>query len=444
MEGTGMVSSPVSLPEATESAAVAYRVATFQPNSVGTDGFYPTFERLPMTSIYTETRSSFDSQQFWSRFLPFGAEGGISAQSDSLALVSLTADGVDLNVIWDEVQQIVAAWNAARDALTAVLSYATTNVAEAIPQSRSLDDFEPASEFGQPEAIRPPADYTLMAFTFSDYDKAARWSRRALRDQTADQVRATLNYALEADNRLCNSAILNRLFSPAEEFNEQGMTCWGLYNGDTTVPPPYLGRTFAAGHQHYLASQNEVIDSSDIETLAKQCLEHGYGADPGSQLLLFVNPTEADEISQFKAGVISNNGIVAKHSFIPSAGAPAYFSPEEIVGQVAPATYENLKISGSYGLLWIVESDYIPEHYATCVATYGANSPANAIGFRQHPSPVYQGFRTIPGNSEYPILDAFYTRAFGVGTRRRGQAAVVQITTDTTYTPPTIPGYVAP
>ncbi|BBZ29318.1 hypothetical protein MMAD_36130 [Mycolicibacterium madagascariense] len=85
------------------------------------------------------------------------------------------------------------------------------------------------------------------------------------------------------------------------------------------------------------------------------------------------------------------------------------------MGQTAPATYEQLKTTGSYGALWIVESDYVPAGYASCVASYGSNSPANAIGVRQHPNAAYQGFRTIPGNSEYPIIDSFYTRAFALG-----------------------------
>jgi hypothetical protein len=63
-----------------------------------------------------------------------GGEGGIATEGD--VLVNVTADGVDLNVIWAEVAAVVAAWNAERSALTSLLAFNTTNSADAIPQSR--------------------------------------------------------------------------------------------------------------------------------------------------------------------------------------------------------------------------------------------------------------------------------------------------------------------
>lgn len=379
----------------------------------------------------------------WPKILPFGAEGGISTQSDSLTIAT-SVDGVDLNVIWSDVQTTLAEWNAGRDALASVLSYSTIHTAEAIPQSRSLDHFEPASEHGQPESLRPPAEYTLMGFDFYDYDKASRWTRFALRDSTRDQILATLNYALEADNRFVNAAILHQLFNNTARTNEHGHTVYPLYNNDSMLPPEHLGKRWNTPHDHYLVSGAAEIDSGDLELLAKTVSEHGFGSEPNAQLLALMNPAQAEVVSQWRAGEESASGVVAKHSFIPSAGAPAYFSPQEIVGQVAPATYEKLKIQGSYGDLWVVQSDYIPEDYLTVVATYGANSPDNCIAVRQHSNPQYQGFRTIPGNSEYPIQDSFYTRAFGTGVRRRGQAACMQITTGASYTAPEIYGYVSP
>ena len=45
----------------------------------------------------------------------------------------------------------------------------------------------------------------------------------------------------------------------------------------------------------------------------------------------------------------------------------------------------------------------------------------------------------IPGrNQRYPLQDSFFARGFGTGVRHRGAAAVLQVTTDSTYTPPTL------
>lgn len=390
--------------------------------------------QLPtMTSAANST--DFDSLM---NLPPFGGEGGYNTAGD--VLVNVTADGVDLNVIWAEVAEVIKSWNAERSALTSLLTFNTTDTASAIPQSRSSDSFEEASEFGEPEGLRPPSNYHLMGYTFRDFDLATRWTWKYLRDSTAEQVRAVANYALEADNKLTTGTILQRLFDPTQGTNEWGHPVYGFYNGDAMQPPAYLGKDFESAHQHYLVSAAATIDSGDVETAVRHVTQHGYGVEPNSRLLALMNPAEAEVVSSFKAGVENATGIVAKHDYIPSAGAPAYLQPENIVGQVAPESYNGLKAQGSYGETWIVQSDFIPEGYFAIVATYGANNPDNAIGFREHVQRQYQGLRIIPGvQPGYPLQEAFFRRSFGVGVRRRGQACVTQIKASGTYDVPDIP-----
>jgi hypothetical protein len=389
-----------------------------------------------MGALTTPRTNPTDFQDLW-HLSPFGGEGGYATQGD--ALVNVTADGVDLNVIWSEVASVIQSWNAERSALTNLLTFSTTDSASAIPQSRSQDSFEEASEFGQPESMRPPADYALMGYTFKDWDKASRWTRFFLRDSTAEQVRAIANYALDADNRLTTGTILQRLFEPTQVANEWSHPVYGFYNGDAMVPPAYLGKDFAIAHNHYLVSGSDTMDSGDLETAIRSVTEHGFGVEANSRLLALMNPAQAEAVSTFKAGVLNAPDIIAKHDYIPSAGAPAYLTPETIIGQVAPESYNGLQVQGSYGPVWVVQSDFIPEGHFAVVATYGPNSQDNAIGFREHVQPQYQGFRTIPGSTDYPLQDAFFTRAFGVGVRRRGQACVTQIKATGDYDVPVIP-----
>lgn len=387
-------------------------------------------------TITTTPRINPTLLQLLSHPMPYGAEGGYQTEGD--ALVQVTTDGVDLNVIWDEVAAVIKAWNAERTALTNLLTFSTTDTASAIPQSRSADSFELSSELGEPTAIRPPTDHALMGYTFKDYDKASRWTRFFLRDSTAEQVRAVLNYALEMDNRLVTGSILQRLFDPTEGENEFGFPVYGFYNGDTMVPPAYLGKDFATAHHHYLVSESVTIDSGDLEFAYRSVTEHGYGTESNSRLLALMNPAQAEVVSQFKAGQ-TFGGVIPKHDYIPSAGAPAYLTAETIVGQVAPESFNGPPVQGSYGPVWVIQSDFIPENYFAVVATYGPNSQDNAIGFREHVQAQYRGFQTIPGLSAYPLQDAFFTRAFGVGVRRRGQACVTQIKASGEYDIPVIP-----
>jgi hypothetical protein len=146
-----------------------------------------------------------------------------------------------------------------------------------------------------------------------------------------------------------------------------------------------------------------------------------------------------DSIASWRAGQETATGVFAKHDFIPGQGAPPYYTPQEIVGQVAPASFEGLKIQGSYGDVWIIQSDFVPLDYFAITATYGKDHPSNAIGFRQHSNPIYQGMRTIQGpRPGYPLIESFYTRGCGVGFRRRGQAAVMQIKATGSYEAPEI------
>lgn len=85
-----------------------------------------------------------------------------------------TADGVDVNALWDEVQAVLSAWNAERNAVASLLSHYAINAADAVPQSISDDSFEEASEFGEPESLRAPSNAILLTGAntngLGDYD----------------------------------------------------------------------------------------------------------------------------------------------------------------------------------------------------------------------------------------------------------------------------------
>ena len=217
-------------------------------------------------SATTNPRRTTSAASDLSRLLylpPFGAELGYSTEGD--VLVNSTADGVDLNALWAELSTILTAWNSERSAISQLLSYYTTNTADAIPQSIADESFDLASEFGEPTALNVPSSHLLLGYTFADYDKASRFTWKFLREATAEQVRATTNVALTADNKLVNGLVLDRLFNPSPATNEWGHTCYGLYNADGVTPPAWLGKTFANDHTHYLVSNAATIDSGDVD-----------------------------------------------------------------------------------------------------------------------------------------------------------------------------------
>lgn len=371
----------------------------------------------------------------------WGGEGrrkGVSVAGD--VLVNETSDGVNLNDIWNEIQAALGVYNEHRSTIVRLLSYPTTAVADVIPQSVEGESFEIATEMGIPTALREPADYLRLGYNFQDYDKRLSASWKFLRSATAEQVEAQITRIFEADNRLVSGTILRRLLDPAPRFNEWQHTCYGLWSGDSMVPPAHLGKSFDGNHTHYLTSGSTHIDSQDIEDMIRHVTEHGYGrfGNQGGQLVILAHPNEIEDMTFWRAGVEYAAGKVPKFDFVPSQAAPAYFTTEHLVGAVAPSEFEGLQVLGSYGDAWLIESHYVPSGYVIVAATGGLDSDRNPIGFREHVNPAYQGLRHIPGRGPYPLTDSFYARGFGVGVRHRGAAVVMQVTTNGSYSAPTI------
>jgi hypothetical protein len=363
---------------------------------------------------------------------------GYSVSGD--VLVNQTADGVNINSLWDEIGSALRLYNEHRSTIVRLLSYPTTAVADVIPQSLEAESFEIATEMGVPTALREPADYLRLGYNFQDYDKRLSATWKFLRSATAEQVTAQVTRIFEADNRLVSGTILRRLLSPAIQFNEWSHQCYGLWSGDGMVPPAHLGQTFDGAHTHYLTSGSTHIDSADVEDCLNHVKHHGYGrfGAQGGQLIILANPNEVEDMTFWRAGVEYASGKIPKFDFVPSLAAPAYFTTEHLIGAVAPSEFEGLQVLGSYGDAWLIESHYVPAGYVIVAATGGLDSDMNPVGFREHPNVAYQGLRHIPGRGPFPLVDSFYARGFGVGVRHRGAAVVMQVTTNTSYTAPTI------
>jgi hypothetical protein len=199
-----------------------------------------------------------------------------------------------------------------------------------------------------------------------------------------------------------------------------------------------MGKTFDGSHTHYLVSGNATLDSSDIEDSLTLITEHLYGTSPGSKLLVFCNQAEADRIAGWRAGETSANSQVAKFDFVPSSTAAPFLSSEFLVGEKPPADVNGLECIGSYGRALILPTVMLPAGYLLTVASSGPNSPQNVVGFREHINPSYRGLRQIPGKGQYPLIDMFYQRSFGVGVRHRGAAVAMQIKASGSYEAPSI------
>jgi hypothetical protein len=355
-----------------------------------------------------------------------GMARGYNTEGDVL---TQTIDGRDLNDMWADFQRLLNFWNDLRSSIVGALTFEVAQPVEDVPQV-TTDDFEEASEFGVPKAIRGGAFFSL-AYDFKWYDLAARFTWKFLAEATAAQVDAVQNMALEADNRLVFGRVLKAIFNNvnrATDIRNQPFTVYPFYNNDGTVPPPWKNDTHDGTHQHYISAGGAPITGVDLDAMETHLKHHGYGAQNNSTMYLLVNTAELAVIRNFRVATGSS------YDFIPAAGQPPWLLPTATGGVVSPqgagvpTVFGGMRVAGRYGNWIVVEEDYIPAGYMFGFATGGDNAATNPVGFREHANPSLRGLRLVKGREpDYPLIESYYQRGFGTGVRHRGAGVISQV-----------------
>ena len=374
---------------------------------------------------------SFDLRDAFAATVPAFARG-TNTEGDVL---TQTIDGRDLNEVWNEFQAALQAWNAGRSRLVSALTFNVSAPIEDVPQL-AMDDFEEASEFGEPKGIRGGGFFSL-GYDFKWYDIAARFTWKFLAEATAAQVEAVGNQVLEADNRLVFNKVLKSVFNNVNrtaDIRNTAVNVYPFYNNDGTAPPPYKNYTHLTTHNHYITSGAATVTSGDLDDMETHLVHHGYGRQQGSTMILLVNRAQMATIRGFR--VASGDS----YDFIAGPGQAPWLLPTITGGVVqpqggsVPSTVNGLQVVGQYGPWAIVEEDYMPPGYMFGFATGGENSATNPVGIREHQNAALRGLRLVKGRTpDYPLIDSFYNRGFGTGIRHRGAGIVMEITADAAY-----------
>lgn len=355
-----------------------------------------------------------------------GGDRGFHAAAD---IVTQTQDGMDVNALWDSYQRWLDGWNGARETLVNFFTYNTTTSFENVWQGGSQADFEEATEFGEPVGARPTSTPAVMGFPFKWFDLAGRFTWQFLANSPASQVDSFANMAMEADSRMVFLKVMKALFSNARGVNKEGQVVYPFYSGVAgDLPPVYKLTTFADSHNHFVPSGAAVVTAPNLEALLGLLEEHGYTRGNGYNQVVLVNKAEGDVIRSFRS---VQNGGTGKFDFVPAAGTPSFLLPTNMVtnGGQPPASLNGLTVLGAYGDATIIQEDYIPTGYMVAMVTGGEESLSNPLAFREHPTATLRGLRLVKGRTpDYPLIDSFYLRGFGVGVRHRGAGAVMQIT----------------
>lgn len=381
---------------------------------------------------------------------------GIASSGD---ILTRTRDGQDLNAIWRQYQEALAAFNATRQPFIDLFASPVTDIIEDVT-APGQEKFEKASEYGIPVAIRPAPAPTQRAYPFEWWDTRTAYTFQFLaggksgQGATQAQLDNMLNQVLEADNQLQYDLVMKALWNSANrtaDVNGLPYTVTALYNADGAYIPPYRGQTFnGATHTHYLgtgAGGQTSFDPNDITELGATIEHHGYDVRNGWKIVFLMNPTDLAAGPQtYRRGVAHNNGVTtvtSLYDFIPAQGndttlilPPGYsLAP----GNRLPSnTFAGLDVKGAWGPYTFVGDVQIPLGYMAAIATQGSSETTNIVGVREHDDPSLRGVVLRPGPREaYPLVDSFYIRGMGTGVRQRGGAAIMQLNV-ASYTTPSV------
>ena len=357
------------------------------------------------------------------------ASAGMLTQAD---IVTKSADGIDLNDLWVEFQNVTTLYNQHKAGLIAMLTFSVTSNIELVPQLGDLV-FEEASEFGIPRSGNVNINYYQLAYDFKDYDLRIGYTWKFLRDANSAQIQTIHTKAFDADRELVFGKVMQAIFDNRTRMARiDGLTynVHPFYNGDGTVPPKYKGKTFLGTHTHYWFDDATNLQPDYVEDAVRNLQSLGFGRDSGTRLVVFANSSTVSDIMQWRRGNNAPGGTTQpKYDFIPSIEQPAQFIPAGggLLGDVPPSRWNGLVVEGSYMNAFVIDEPTIPAGYALVLATGGANTAENIVGIREHASPEWRGLRLLPGNQmRYPLLDSYYMHGFGTGIRQRGAGMVLQ------------------
>lgn len=349
-----------------------------------------------------------------------------------------TADGRDLNELLAEIQTAAQIQNESQQRFLDLFTFSVTSPVTSVLQTLGAGDaaFEEASEYGIPVSKRTnPATLNLGA-TFKWYDN--RWGAtwRYLADASSAQIESNANSILAADQDLVFKEVMRTIFRSANRQVIDAKTSavydvFAFANADGWTPPEYNGNTFSNTHTHYRTSGAATITSGDLDEIVDDFKSHGYSAENGSQIVIFVNSVEANVINTFRVAT------GARSDFIPAKGASFFAGTGDLIGDQPSGTFAGFPVKGAYDEALIIESSRIPAGYVGAMVSGGSLVPSNPIMFRQHER--IQGLQVVGGaNADYPLVDSYWTRGFGTGVRHRLAGLVMQITASGTYTVPSI------
>ena len=323
----------------------------------------------------------------------------------------LTSDDIDSRMLYKEFQQGVQVYNEVEWGLLKRFVRETTKESVRIWQ-RNMEFVTAAEGYLETwQKIRA----TEIMLPLEDFEIGFAFTKKAIQDATANELKETQAEALRADQRLLAKRFFFRtLRTGAGTARQTGSIGWWdgrmatATGGDNATPPSWKGNSFQLTHDHYDVTAAADLALSDFSAIKREIREHGYSGP----LFLFMNSQQVEECENL-------------------AGWTSAMTPVSIIETVATQGFEAVK---QFQGFTIIQDDWIPEGYLMAI-----EAKIRPITMRLPLNKTAQGLKLWEGPySAYPLQEAYYSHRFDMAVCHRGAGAVRQITTDATYTNPPI------
>lgn len=219
-----------------------------------------------------------------------------------------------------------------------------------------------------------------------------------LQRSTGREVMLDMNRPMQEDPEHVLTRFLSKMMTTPGTSNAG----YGFWNGQyaaeeqLTAPPRYQQQTFAAGHSHYVTSTTaSVLVLNDLINLKQTIRHHG---NTGS-VLGFINSDTVQVLEKLAAFTASS---LIRSPITDAVAVQGFTDAFQLLG----VTYH--------------VSELIPANYVLMVESGGDTDkrlimyePAAMRGLRLHPGPM----------NDYPLIESFWDRWFGLKVFRRGSGA---------------------
>ena len=322
----------------------------------------------------------------------------------------LTSDDIDCRMLYKEFQQGVQVYNEVEWGLLKRFVRETSKESVRIWQ-RNMEFVTAAEGYLETwQKIRA----TEIMLPLEDFEIGFAFTKKAIQDATANELKETQGEALRADQRLLAKRFFYRALRRGTATSARATASMGWWDGrmaetgaDGAAPPSWKGNTFTTSHNHFDTTGANDLALSDFSALKREIREHGYSGP----LFLFMNSEQVEECENL-------------------AGWTSAMTPNSIIETVATQGFEALK---QFQGFTIIQDDWITEGYLMAI-----EAKIRPITMRLPLNKSAQGLKLWEGPySAYPLQEAYYGHRFDMAVCHRGAGAVREITTDATYTNPT-------